>query len=117
MSMMIYFKQLLFTVLVFCTLGYSSAWAFDEHALESLDVESGMEWVDVISVDSNGDVTHQQNEVDVACDHCGHISSHLVAIFSDVGSLSTINMSTHLSSLTESFHSFVVSPDRKPPRV
>jgi hypothetical protein len=117
MSMKVYLKQLLLTALVFCTLGFSSAWAFDEHVMESLDVESGMGLVDVMSVDSDGDMSHQQNEVDVACDHCCHISSHLVAIFSDAGSVSIVSISTHLSNLTENFHSFVVSPDRRPPRV
>ena len=112
---MYYFKQLLLTILVFCTLGYSSAWAFDGHALEKFDTDS------VASLSTNtvsdDDQSHEKNESDIACDHCGHVSSHLVAIFSDTHYLSTVSTSTFLINLSKSFPSFAISPDLKPPRV
>jgi hypothetical protein len=113
---MSHLKQLLLIVLVLCTLGYSSAWAFDEHVMEQLEDESNSLSITAIDL-SNTDLSHNQNEPDVACDHCCHISSHLVAIFSDTSCLSTVSTSIRLSNLTKSYHSFTVSPDLKPPRV
>ena len=118
---MYYFKQLLLTILVLSTLGYSSAWAFDEHALVQLDTDSDSMHDTITGLSSNDESTtaqsHEQSDSEIACDHCGHIFSHLVAIFSDPGCLSTISTSTFLSNLSKSFHSFTVSPDLKPPRV
>ena len=114
-------KPLLLIVLVLCTLGYSSAWAFDEHVMAQLEDELANLSVTVTDLSnsdvSNTDQSHNQNESDIACDHCCHISSHLVAIFSDTSCLSTVSTSIRLSNLTKSFHSFTVSPDLKPPRV
>lgn len=113
---MSHLKQLLLIVLVLCTLGYSSAWAFDGHVMAQLEDESASLSVTATDV-SNNDQSHNQNESDIACDHCCHISSHLVAIFFDTRCLSTVSTSTFISNLTKSFHSFIVSPDLKPPRV
>ena len=120
-----YLKQLLLTILVFCTLGYSSAWAFDGHVMEQMDAESGLSIMvmdlsnaDLLNIGvSDTDQSHHQNESDIVCDHCCHIFSHLVAIFPDTRSLSTDSTSHFLSNLAESFYSFTVSPDLKPPRV
>ena len=118
---MYYFKQLLLTILVFCTLGYSSAWAFDGHVLAQLNTDSVVTSDTVVGLSNdvvaNADQSHEKNDSDIACDHCGHVSSHLVAIFTDIHYSSTISTSISLSNLSKSFHSFVISPDLKPPRV
>jgi len=108
---MAYLKKILLMLLVLSTLGYSSAWAFDEHVLEQLETVSN-------SLDTaTGDLPDEQNNADIACDHCCHISSHLVAIFSDVNSTATRGTSIYLSSLSEGINSFIPGPDRKPPRL
>ena len=108
---MSHLKQFLLIVLVLSTLGYSSAWAFDEHVLEQLETE----------IDSKGDVFDNspdgEHDADIVCDHCCHISSHLVAIFSATTSDLTNSASIYLLSLNENHRSYIVSPDLKPPRV
>lgn len=108
---MSHLKQFLLIVLVLNTLGYSSAWAFDEHVMEQLKTE----------LDSNttvfDDSQNGETDADIACDHCCHISSHLVAIFSDTSCIATVSTSLYFPNLTNSNISFVVSPDLKPPRV
>jgi len=108
---MSYLKQFLLIVLVLSTLGYSSAWAFDEHVLEQLETE----------LDSNttvfDDSQNGETDADIACDHCCHISSHLVAIFSATTCDLTNSASIYRLSLNDNHHSYIVSPDLKPPRV
>lgn len=108
---MSYLKQFLLIVLVLSTLGYSSAWAFDEHVMEQLKTE----------LDSNttvfDDSQNGKTDADIACDHCCHISSHLVAIFSDTNCDFINSTSIYLPSLKENHISYIVSPDLKPPRV
>ena len=108
---MSYLKQLLLVVLVLSTLVYSSAWAFDEHVMEQLETElAGKSTI----LDDSPDGEH---DADIACDHCCHISSHLVAIFSPTTSDLTNSASIYLLSLNKNHHSYIVSPDLKPPRV
>ena len=113
---MAYLQKLLLVFLVLSTLGYSSAWAFDEHVLEQLETEStflNTNADDLLHVGSSQD---EHEAGDIACDHCCHIFSHLVAIFSDVSSTTTSGTSTYLSSMSEDVNSFIPGPDRKPPR-
>jgi len=104
-------KQFLLIVLVLSTLGYSSAWAFDEHVMEQLETELSSKSA---VFDNSPDGEH---DADIACDHCCHISSHLVAIFSDTNCDFLNSASIYLLSLKENHHSYIVSPDLKPPRV
>ena len=108
---MSHLKQFLLVVLVLSTLGYSSAWAFDAHVMQQFGTE----------LDSNttvfDDSQNGETDADILCDHCCHISSHLVAIFSDTTYDLTNSASIYLLSLNDNHHSYIVSPDRKPPRV
>lgn len=115
-------KQLLLIILVLSTLGYSSAWAFDEHVLDQFDIDSNelvmVSDADNVSADLPGAEKHDEhNNVESACDHCCHISSHLVAIFSDAGCTATNNISIYLPRLSVGIQSFIPDPERKPPRV
>ncbi len=108
---MSHLKQVLLILLVLSTLGYSSAWAFDEHVMEQLGTE----------LDSNttvfGDSQDEKTDADIACDHCCHISSHLVAIFPASIRDLTNGAPIYLLNLKEDHISYIVSPDLKPPRV
>ena len=113
---MAYLKKFLLVFLVLSTLGYSCAWAFDEHVLEQLETEAthlntafGDSLVDPVSED--------QDNSEIACDHCCHIFSHLVAIFSDSSCIATADSTVYLLSLTEGLNSFIPGPDLEPPRV
>ena len=115
-------KKTLLFMLVLCTLGYGSAWAYDGHAVEL----NGDAHVMLDAADMNLHSVNEQNAEqypeqspasNVDCDHCGHISAHLLAIFPHNGYLCSINQSSELLELSESFVSFIVSPDLRPPRV
>ena len=113
---MAYLKKCLLIFLVLSTLGYSSAWAFDEHVLEQLETEATH--LNVASGDNSVDpVSDEQNNSEIACDHCCHISSHLVAIFFDSNCTATAGSVVYLLSLTEGLNSFIPGPDLEPPRV
>jgi hypothetical protein len=113
---MAYLKKFLLVFLVFSTLGYSNAWAFDEHVLEQLETE--ITHLNAASGDSLVDpVSEDQNNSEIACDHCCHISSHLVAIFFDPSSTATAGSAVYSLSLTEGLNSFIPGPDLEPPRV
>ena len=117
-------KKILLFMLVFCTLGYGSAWAYDGHAVE-LNSDSPF----VIDADTTGVSSHSANKqnadqhpeqapaANIDCDHCGHISAHLLAIFPHNGYMCSPNQSSKLLELSETFVSFIVSPDLRPPRV
>jgi len=108
---MSHLKQILLIVLVLSTLGYSSAWAFDEHVMEPL--ETGLD----SSTTAFDDSQNGETDTDIACDHCCHISSHLVAIFSDTNCDFLNSASIYLLKLKENHISYIVNPDRRPPRV
>jgi hypothetical protein len=105
-------KILLFT-LVICTLGYGSAWAYDGHAV---DIDKDVK-VTVVSISSGDQSSEQSSSADVICDHCGHVTAHLQAIFPQNGYLCSVNQSSELLELSEDLTSLSVSPDLRPPRV
>ncbi len=116
-------------MLVICTMGYGSAWAYDGHAVDldsilpaSIDVESHSYSDHASSNHGSSDSSLNENNseqsiADVHCDHCGHISAHLQAIFTQSSYLCCVNQSSELSEYSEAFISFIVSPDRRPPRI
>ncbi len=117
-------KKILLFMLVFCTLGYGSAWAYDGHAVELNSDAKVMVDADTAGMSSHfvdeQNAEHHSEQVPAAnvdCDHCGHISAHLLAIFPHNGYLCSINQSSELLELSETFVSFIVSPDLRPPRV
>ena len=121
---MIALKKILLFMLVFCTLGYGSAWAYDGHAVELntdakvvLDADTAGMISSFVDEQSAEPHSEQAPAANVDCDHCGHISAHLLAIFPHNGYLCSINRSSELLELSESFASFIVSPDLRPPRV
>ncbi len=117
---MIALKKILLFTLVICTLGYGSAWAYDGHAVElNSDARVVIDAADVDMVShSPGDYESEHAPAaNTDCDHCAHISAHLMAIFSQSGYLCSINQSSELLELSETFVSLIVSPDLRPPRV
>ncbi len=117
-------KKILLFMLVLCTLGYGSAWAYDGHAVElnsdapaTFNVATDATLIDINAHSSNEPHSEQAPVANVDCDHCAHISAHLLAIFPHNGYLCSINQSSELSELSETFVSFIVSPDLRPPRV
>ncbi len=116
-------KKILLTILVICTMGYGSAWAYDGHAVD-LDDTAVIDLVTVSTtqIDSHGHAadTHSSEKsstADILCDHCSHISAHLQAIFTHNGFLCNANRSSELLEFSETFVSYIVSPDLRPPRV
>ncbi len=117
-------KKILLSMLVICTLGYGSAWAYDGHAVELNDDELAV--LDTVIADTHSHFSSDQNSeqppeqapaASVDCDHCAHISAHILAIFSHNGYLCSINQSSELLELSETLVSLIVSPDLRPPRV
>lgn len=111
-------------MLVLCTLGYGSAWAYDGHAVDlSSDAltTATADAADMRLHFANEHNAEQHSEqapaANVDCDHCAHISAHLLAIFPHNGYLCSINQSSELLELSETSVSFIVSPDLRPPRV
>ena len=106
-----YLKQFLLLMLVLNTLWFSSAWAFDGHVMEQLETE-------LSSKDPAFKYSEEGNKnAGIVCDHCGHIYSHLVAIFPDISLFIVNNTSIYLSSLVETYNSLYISPGQKPPSV
>ena len=117
---MIHLKKILLLMLVICTLGYGSAWAYDGHAVEMNSDE--VFHVDAVSIDTDAHFSAEQSpekspSAKVDCDHCAHISAHLLAIFSQSGYSCNISQSSDVLELSESFVSYIGSPDLRPPRV
>ncbi len=141
---MLFLKKTLLFMLVLCTLGYGSAWAYDGHAvdmgndapvvidmltaaitLHPLSDETGGFVSDQSSATSSGhpsdqssvQSSEQSSSADVDCDHCGHISAHLQVVFPRNGYMCSVNQSSELLEFSEDFTSFIISPDLRPPRV
>jgi hypothetical protein len=118
-------KKTLLFMLVICTLGYSSAWAYDGHAVElGNDATAAVDMVATGTMllplsDHGSEQSQEQTSVADAgcCDHCCHISAHLNAIFTQNGYLCSVNQSSELLEFSEIFISYIVSPDLRPPRV
>ncbi len=120
-------KKILLSMLVICTLGYGSAWAYDGHAVnmdaQSVFAGNAISLAQDVAIQStgnqNGDQNSEQHHAVKAscCDHCGHISAHLQAIFTQASHLCTINQSSELLEYSETSLSYIVSPDLRPPRV
>jgi len=106
-----YLKQLLPIILAFSTLVYSSAWAFDEHMVEQLMAESAGQNI------ASADISDGHEDSDTSCNHYCHMTSHLIAIFSDSNCTAVDDRTVYISSLTEGINSFIPGPDRKPPRL
>ncbi|VAW51296.1 hypothetical protein MNBD_GAMMA06-1892 [hydrothermal vent metagenome] len=127
-------KKILLLMLVICTMGYGSAWAYDGHAVELGDVDvtdvmlgAAAHFGAAAHIDSHVD-SHSANNsdnqsseksstADILCDHCSHIAAHLQAIFTHNGFLCDVNRSSELLEFSETFVSYIVSPDLRPPRV
>ncbi len=100
-----------------CTLGYSSAWAYDRHALNTGNTQLISSSDVYIDAGSRGtQAPEQQLAVDTSCDYCNHIAAHLVAIFTQNNYSFSANQTSNRLALSENFISFVSSPDLRPPR-
>ena len=99
-------KSSLTILLMICMIGYGSAWAFESHADEAdLTIALvGNQSVDQHSADSR------------ACDHQCHASAHMLAMCRHTIHLFSSNKTIEPMEFSQSFTSFIVSPDLKPPR-
>ena len=99
------FRHFLSIWLIVCTLGYSSAWAFDVHSEETVQQE-------VMSTDIE-QIADSDNEP--ACDHCCHAAAHMMGLWStpslNILSGSNINNWSYLYS----YLSLQIKPLKGPP--
>ncbi|MEH6504258.1 MAG: hypothetical protein V7682_10195 [Cycloclasticus sp.] len=107
-------KKLSLSILMFCILASSSAWAFDEHAIDigNINTASGSN-----VIDSQLDFSYKQLVTDNASDHCGHISAHLVGFLAHVTFPSQINHSIAINDYFARFVSFIARPHLRPPSI
>jgi len=112
-------KKILLFMLVICTLGYGSAWAYDGQIIETDDqISTTIGAISISMIDQlPGDQHSEQNVTDAACAQCNHIFSHLQAIFTHSDFICSVNQSSELQEFSEDSFSFVISPDLRPPRV
>jgi len=104
-------RKLLLSMLVLCTLGYGSAWAFDAH-LVNADSDS---YAMVVNDEQKCD--EHAYAVCNACDYNCHVSAHLLAIITQSDcSFSATPFKQRLET-SEVLVSSIVTPDLKPPRV
>jgi len=102
---MLYLKRLMLSILMLCTLGYGSAWAFDAHV-----VSEGFHIIDV------GDI-HNDSDHGATSDHCGHASAHIVGLFNHATLLFAVNKPQAYSEPLQDFNSFVPLLYLRPPSV
>jgi len=100
-----FLRKLMLLILVVCTLGYSSAWAFDEHTRNN----------EVFHV-SDADVLLNEGSEPIN-DHCGHVFSHLVGLFSELNFLFKKTSFFVYPSFSGRFVSFIPSIYLRPPNV
>jgi len=101
---MLYLKRLMLSILMLCTLGYGSAWAFDEHVIsERLHIS---------------DASEVHSETDhAASDHCGHTSAHIVGLFNHITLSFAVNKPPAYTELLQGFNSYVPLLYLRPPSV
>ena len=109
-------KKLLLSILIFCILASSSAWAFDKHAI---DIDNANAALSTNAIDKQPisllDHSDEQFVTDNASDHCGHISAHLVGFLAHITFPSQINHFRASNDYSERFVSFIASPHLRPP--
>jgi len=99
-----YLKRLLLLMLLVCTVSTSSAWAFDVHMADDAFHTSD---VSALSDESSGQLK----------DHCGHLSAHLVGLFTEVNFQLNANSFFMNAQFTKYFISFVPQVYLRPPIV
>lgn len=101
-------KRLMLSILMFCTLGYGSAWAFDEHVVSET----------FHTVDQQlGSAAEHDSTAEHVADHCGHALAHIVGLFNHITfSFSVSTLRIHSDPLQD-FSSFVPLLYLRPPSV
>ena len=92
------------SMLVVCTLGYSSAWAFDDHTVDEIPHVGDI----YVLLDDNPE---QMN------DHCGHIFAHLVGLFAELNFAFKKTSFDVYSESSSGFISFIPAIYLRPPNV
>jgi len=102
---MLKLRNILLTILVVCTLGSSSAWAYDDHAVSN----------DIVHQHDHND--EQSTPEEPLKDHCGHLSAHIVGLFSEI-CFKFNNARIHVQpEASERFVSFVPLLYLRPPSI
>lgn len=112
-------KKYLLYILVLCTLGYGSAWAYDIHAVESEYLDTSDRLIPVYA--NSGDHFPDQtatapDQTTTICDHSCHAYLHMLAIVLQNTYLLSWHKTSQRPNSTPEFISLIVSPDRRPPR-
>jgi len=113
--MLLQLKKYLTYVLVFCTLGYGSAWAYDIHTVDAEHLDASDHLIPVYV--NNNDHASGQTETTTVCDHSCHAFSHMLAIAPQNICSFNYQRSRPRADITPALVSLVITPDRKPPRV
>ena len=113
-SMMMRLKKYLLAVLVLCTLGYSSAWAYDIHAIADDHLDSSDQLI--ASQSNNTDHSPGQTETAKICDHSCHAFAHMLAIATQNVSLYSCNKNIQRMDVAEALVSLTINPHQRPPR-
>lgn len=102
-------RKLLIYILLACTLGYGSAWAYETHAVEVEDRGPVTTYIDDQSVDQH------ISDSDV-CDHCCHVFGHILGICTQSTHIFSSNKTSEPLEFSQNFISLILSPDLRPPR-
>jgi len=113
--MKVQLKKYLLYVLVLCTLGYGSAWAYDIHAVESDHLDPTDHLIPLF-VDNASHASNQTASTTV-CDHSCHAFAHMLAIATQNSwQVSSYKITPRLNN-APAFVSLIISPVQRPPRV
>ncbi len=105
-------KKYLLYILVLCTMGYGSAWAYDIHAVDSEYLDTSDRLIPFYT-DSGDQPSDQTTTV---CDQSCHAYLHMLAIMLQNTYLLSWHKTSQRPASTPEFISLIVSPDRRPPR-
>jgi hypothetical protein len=98
-------RRLIVAIVVFSVLGYGTAWAFHGHAVKPADHFYTTEH------DKSGPQTDQEN-----CDHCCHVSAHVIGLVQQGPFISFPATEVHLSQGTSVYVTRSTAPPLKPPQ-
>ncbi|MCU7959214.1 MAG: hypothetical protein KZQ58_04275 [gamma proteobacterium symbiont of Bathyaustriella thionipta] len=101
-------KRLVIICLIFCTLGYTTAWAFDSHPEKTEQASPGV----AESSQAATDMNHHQP----ACDHCCHAGAHMLGLCSVFSQPCLNTDGTVFLSYRQSMPDIYLSPSEYPPR-
>ncbi len=113
------FRRILISILLLCTLGYGSVWAYDSHAsaLPEAPPSHAHETAVSASTDHAQPGQHQQHEQHKHDgDHCCHASAHILALLPAGDTRHSPQSSLPVATYLASLPARALSPLERPPR-